>query len=328
MTTKIFTIISALSTFFFVSTSCSATKIKSEELTQGSLVFDLTGEYVKGQTFDFQFNEENLRINKKSDFGSEQNYIFDKTSNEILSLVKHVNPSSRVISDQYFLYLRPEELIHQGASYGDTIKTVTDETKIILGYECRKVILELGKQVTVEYWFTDKIKPGIVIKETPLIEEGVALMYELKIFNITQLKYEIKSIVEEVQNPKIFEHVVPDGYALVIPFSQFSLDSMWASSNEPNTFTSFEYPNFNGGRDSLKSYLNKHLMPIMPYDVYEDLTVSFVVEKNGELSNVIVNYGYEFEYKGQVEKIIKEMPMWIPAKVKGIPVLSDVTVFF
>lgn len=316
------------SILFIILNSCSSTAINSENLVQGSLVFEIEGKYSTGRRFDFQFNQDNIRINEKSALGSEQNYLYDKKCNEILVLSKTVNPLTMKTIEQYFLYMRPDELLNKGASYGDTIKTITDETKIILGYECRKVELKLGEQVTVEYWYTDKIKPGIVVKETPLVEEGVAFVYELKLFGMTEIKYNIKSISEEIENPNIFIHNVPDNYELIVPLSQFSLDSLWASDYTPNTYSSFDYPIFPNGRDSLVSYLSSHLRPIIPDEVYNELTVSFSIEKNGSLSNIEVNHGREFEFKNQVVNTFLEMPTWAPAKVKENPVKSEVTILF
>lgn len=78
------------------------------------------------------------------------------------------------------------------------------------------------------------------------------------------------------------------------------------------------YPTFKGGKDSLVSYLMKNLS-------YEGNTsgkvlVSFVVEQNGEISNIVIRKGLNEEADQEVIRVLNAMPKWNPGTYHNQPV--------
>ncbi|MBD81445.1 MAG: hypothetical protein CL840_21180 [Crocinitomicaceae bacterium] len=307
----------------------STVKDTSVQITQGRLIYSISGEgTTSGWDLEVVFDQNNVRINEEYALTAKKTYIYDKKQNEILGLIDDFKLNRR-FKDCYFIYYTSEELIDLALSsnYGDTSITTTQEFKEILGYNCQKSIIKHGNQVEVEVWTTDKIKPGILYPWTPLTFENVALEYEIKILGKVDRRYVIKSISDQSISQKNFEHQVPDEYNLVVPVSVFSLDSMWAKDYEENHFKSFQYPTFQAGRNSVKKYIRDALKDILPGEKQTDITLEFVVSKEGKLIDIVIDYGRERNYTESVKTMLEEMPKWVPAKVKGEAVNSEVTIF-
>ncbi|WP_406826281.1 energy transducer TonB [Pedobacter sp. KACC 23697] len=84
-----------------------------------------------------------------------------------------------------------------------------------------------------------------------------------------------------------------------------------------------EYPEFNGGAKAWSKYMERNLR--YPYQAQEDgiqgkVFVSFVVEKDGSITDVSVIKGIGFGCDEEAMKVIKKSPLWKPGKNKGIPV--------
>lgn len=307
--------------------NCNAQKTITKELTNGSLVYNITGEGTTNWELEIFFNSENTIIREQYATGGGRKYIFDKKSNEILGLYDDVGfPGS--MRNSYIIYHTPKGLIRNALSsnYGDTTIIKTKEFKNILGYKCQKTIIEHGNQVTVEVWTTPKIKTGLLYPWTPLIFEDLALEYEIKILGEVDRRYEIKSISSEKIEEKEFQHSVPDDYYLNVPYSVFSLKSLWSDRYKENKFTSFQYPTFKNGRNSVKDYIRDGLNTIFSNGKLKDIVLEFTITKKGELKNIVVDYRGEKDYKDSIEKMLKEMPNWEPAKVKGVAVNSKVKI--
>jgi hypothetical protein len=87
--------------------------------------------------------------------------------------------------------------------------------------------------------------------------------------------------------------------------------------------TEAEYP---GGPDSLAEFI--FLNFILPNDTMdiefndERVYLSFIVEKDGSLSNVVVEKGVNEVYDSICVAVVKLMPNWIPAQKNGVAVRS------
>ncbi|GEM_PF-2643886 len=300
------------------------------DLLEGKLVYSISGE---GTSSDWEleilYNQDNAVINEKYSQGAGSKYIYDKKSNEILSLIDDV---ASIVSkkENYIIYYTQEELITQALSsnYGDTTVLETQEFKEILGFKCQKTIIKHGDQAVVEVWLTDKIKPGVLYPWTPLTFGKVALEYELKILGDTERKYQIKSISNEQIDESEFKHVVPDSYYLIIPVSIFSINDIWTKDYKENTFQSFSYPYFKDGRQSTIQFVKDELSKIVKFNDETNISIDFLVNKDGTISEIEVNINYNKDDK-RIEKInhfIESMKLWTPAKVKGEPVISKVTI--
>lgn len=84
-----------------------------------------------------------------------------------------------------------------------------------------------------------------------------------------------------------------------------------------------EYPEFNGGAKAWSKYMERNLR--YPYQAQEDgvkgkVFVSFVVEKDGSITDVSVIKGIGHGCDEEAIKVIKKSPLWKPGKNKGIPV--------
>lgn len=326
---KTLTILLALTFLTSCNGQVSAVKDPTSDLKEGKLTFSVSGETATNWELEILFNQENALIKEKYAGGAGRKYTYDKKTNEILGLYDDVAIFGSN-KKQYLIYHTPEELINLALSsnYGDTTISKTQEFKEILGYKCQKSIIEHGNQVTVEVWLTDKIRPGIIYPWTPLTFDKVALEYELKILGKTDRKYVIKSISYDSIDPYEFEHTVPDNYYLVVPLSQFSIDSMWSESYKKNSFQSFRYPFYGNGRESTIEYFKNALEKFIKIAENKSISIDFYVNKNGTLSNieVSINYSKKDQQSPEIKRIIKSMPKWTPAKVKGKPVKSKVRI--
>lgn len=84
-----------------------------------------------------------------------------------------------------------------------------------------------------------------------------------------------------------------------------------------------EYPEFAGGTKAFTKYMERNLR--YPSQAQEDgiqgkVFLSFVVEKDGSITDVKVLRGIGFGCDEEAMKVIKKSPMWKPGKNKGIPV--------
>ncbi len=316
-------------------TSCngqvSTVKDTTVDLSQGKLTYSVSGEGTNSSwELEILFNKNNAIIKEEYARGAGRKYVYDKKSNEILGLISDAAWIG-IEKDKYFIYYTPKELIQDALSsnYGDTIMNKTQEFKDILGYKCQKSIIKHGNQVTVEVWTTDKIKPGIIYPWTPLVYENIALEYEIKILGKTDRKYVIQTISDDKIDDKYFEHNIPDEYYLIVPASIFSIDSMWTKDYEENNFNSFTYPYYNDGRQSTIRLLQTGLNKIVQTNSNEKISINFFVNKDGTVSDIEVSINYK-ESDERIEKIksfVKSLNEWTPAKVKGKPVKSKVTIF-
>jgi TonB family protein len=91
-----------------------------------------------------------------------------------------------------------------------------------------------------------------------------------------------------------------------------------------------EVPEFPGGSDSLRLYLNEHIRyPEIDMEMGNEGTVyvQFVVEKNGMITNVKVARGASGA-KGldaEAVRVVSGMPKWSPGYLRGVPVRYQMT---
>lgn len=84
-----------------------------------------------------------------------------------------------------------------------------------------------------------------------------------------------------------------------------------------------EYPEFTGGMKAFTKYMERNLR--YPSRAQEDAVqgkvfVSFVVEKDGSITDVQVIKGIGSGCDEEAMKVIKKSPLWKPGKNKGVPV--------
>jgi len=84
-----------------------------------------------------------------------------------------------------------------------------------------------------------------------------------------------------------------------------------------------EYPEFTGGAKAWSKYMERNLRyPSRAQDegAVGKVFVSFVVEKDGSITDVSVIKGIGFGCDEEAIKVIKKSPLWKPGKNKGVPV--------
>lgn len=76
---------------------------------------------------------------------------------------------------------------------------------------------------------------------------------------------------------------------------------------------------FNGGEKALKKYLKKKTyFPLdVPDNVEGKVLVTFIVEKDGSVTNVKVIKSAHSSLSNEAIRVIKRMPKWIPGKKDG-----------
>ncbi|MCW3128122.1 MAG: hypothetical protein JWO03_3780 [Bacteroidetes bacterium] len=77
-------------------------------------------------------------------------------------------------------------------------------------------------------------------------------------------------------------------------------------------------PQFPGGDDSLKAFINKNLeYPINGADVSGGVVVGFVVNEDGSISDITIRKKLEKSYDAEAMRVIKLLPKFIPGKLQG-----------
>jgi hypothetical protein len=87
------------------------------------------------------------------------------------------------------------------------------------------------------------------------------------------------------------------------------------------------YAAFPGGNAKLLNSLSRNLKLIQPIDeeIYSKIIVSFIVDRDGSISNIVFERPKDFstENKTLLIKLLKSMPCWEPALLNNKPVRSQ-----
>lgn len=79
-------------------------------------------------------------------------------------------------------------------------------------------------------------------------------------------------------------------------------------------------PHFPGGEKALTEFIQKNLRyPETDTDVQGRVVIRFVVEKDGEISNIEILRSLASEFDKEAVRIIQLMPKWVPGKQNGKP---------
>jgi len=79
---------------------------------------------------------------------------------------------------------------------------------------------------------------------------------------------------------------------------------------------------FPGGEKAFSKFLDKNLKWPDQIDGQGRVIVSFVVEKDGHLTNIKIAKKSLPEFDNEALRVIKKSPRWIPATRNGIPIKS------
>ena len=79
-----------------------------------------------------------------------------------------------------------------------------------------------------------------------------------------------------------------------------------------------EAPTFPGGIDGYNKFLTKNLKwPKTAIDAQGRVFVSFIIEKDGHLTNFKIEKSLEKDFDDEAIRVLKKMPRWTPAMKNG-----------
>lgn len=125
-------------------------------------------------------------------------------------------------------------------------------------------------------------------------------------------------------NAQIQEKTNPEAASVIVIPSPEDQPSTTSSKDEIIDFPE-EDATYKGGQDALQKFVQKNLKyPLEARDqnIQGRVFVSFVVEKNGRISNVIIERGIDPLLDKEVLRLVKSMPKWNPGKMKGKKIRS------
>ncbi len=86
-------------------------------------------------------------------------------------------------------------------------------------------------------------------------------------------------------------------------------------------------PKFPQGPDNLKLFLKKNIKwPEKDVDIRGTVLLSFVVLKNGSISNIVIEKSLSPKFDNEAKRIILLMPKWSPGELNGQKV--NVRIYF
>ena len=214
------------------------------------------------------------------------------------------------------------------------------------------LVNDFNKKIKNHYFFNNKSNNNewdIVFKPAntegkgggniviPISKLGLSFSYNITANGSIYIKIDNVKMKEE----KITWQTNPDGVILEDLFFQLQSDSLkydelvnW-NPNEESVYNEVneidkvdEKPSFPGGESAMKSYLNSTLK--YPIDAQENgvqgrVIVQFIIEKDGSMSDVKVIRSVDPSLDREALRVVKAMPKWTPAKLKGIPVRTKCT---
>lgn len=214
------------------------------------------------------------------------------------------------------------------------------------------LVNDFNKKIKNHYFFNNKSNNNewdIVFKPAntegkgggniviPISKLGLSFSYNITANGSIYIKIDNVKMKEE----KITWQTNPDGVILEDLFFQLQSDSLkydelvnW-NPNEESVYNEVneidkvdEKPSFPGGESAMKSYLNSNVKyPDVAQEngVQGRVIVESIIEKDGSMSDVKVIRSVDPSLDREALRVVKVMPKWTPAKLKGIPVRTKCT---
>ena len=145
----------------------------------------------------------------------------DKTSVSLINMM----------GQKYAIKLTTSEIENKMASEGKSTAELSDETKVIAGYTCKKVVVTVnddGAKSTYEAWYTSELGSKLVNFNSSLYKDidGALLEFLMKNQNIS-MKFIATSVEKKSLPDKDFE--IPSDYTLT---TQDELKSKFGGGND------------------------------------------------------------------------------------------------
>ena len=116
--------------------------------------------------------------------------------------------------------------------------------------------------------------------------------------------------------------------AILLTNIAFCQEETKTSGDEPVFVIVEEQAEFPGGLDSMYAYIQKNLVypeKAKAEGIEGRVFVSFIIEKDGSISNVKLLRGIGGDCDEAAVEMVKNMPKWKPAKQRGKPVRCQFT---
>ena len=215
------------------------------------------------------------------------------------------------------------------------------------------LVNDFNKKIKNHYFFNNKSNNNewdIVFKPAntegkgggniviPISKHGLSFSYNITANGSIYIKIDNVKMKEE----KITWQTNPDGVILEDLFFQLQSDSLkydelvnW-NPNEESVYDEVkdldkvdEMPSFPGGESAMKSYLSSTVKyPIVAQEngVQGRVIVQGIIDKDGSLSDVKISRSIEPSLDREALRVVKAMPKWRPAKIKGRPVRTKCSI--
>lgn len=215
------------------------------------------------------------------------------------------------------------------------------------------LVNDFNKKIKNHYFFNNKSNNNewdIVFKPAntegkgggniviPISKLGLSFSYNITANGSIYIKIDNVKMKEE----KITWQTNPDGVILEDLFFQLQSDSLkydelvnW-NPNEESDYDEVkdldkvdEMPSFPGGESAMKSYLSSTVKyPIVAQEngVQGRVIVQGIINKDGSLSDVKISRSIEPSLDREALRVVKAMPKWRPAKIKGRPVRTKCSI--
>jgi TonB family protein len=105
--------------------------------------------------------------------------------------------------------------------------------------------------------------------------------------------------------------------------SNYMIDSTSSIEGESVFLSCETYPEFPGGEKALFEYINtntRYLQSAVNDSIEGRVILKFVIKANGETRDIQVLRSLRYDLDNECIRVIKEMPIWKPARQNGVPV--------
>lgn len=109
---------------------------------------------------------------------------------------------------------------------------------------------------------------------------------------------------------------------LMIAIFGLLVTTTWSQEEEPFQLVEQE-PEFPGGESAMFQFIQKNVqypMVAREQGIQGRVFVSFIVDKDGSISNVEIVKGVHASLDQEAMRVVKKMPKWSPGKSNGKPV--------
>ena len=282
--------------------------------------------------FQVDFSKNKSRVFQQYLKNKSTSYIHNKETGIVLSL--HQEFDAKFID---YFSSQGSSVKQLGHSYGDTVRTEYDETKKILGYNCRKIELDLGGQVKGIFWVTDEIEIGTLLAGSALALKHPALEYTFEGAG-TKEHYLASEIKTTISDSNIFNEEIPSDYKLIVPIGVYDQEEFIEDSSKIDhlDFDFISYPKYPEGLTSLYDLFNNlpaYSAVIDDFMEGEDeepvyfgpnsVLAHFTVDLSGKISDISVRLAPNAAIENAVIDILGNMKNWLPATVKNVPIVAE-----